>query len=177
MELSTEELERWIDRHAVDAAGQRIGTIADIYVDDATGHAEWLAVTTGLFGSRISFVPLEGAAETGDDIAVAYDKSVVKDSPNVEADGALTEEEEERLYRHYGLSYTPATPAAATIIGTEQAGMQAELQMSGSASIGAEVAPEVARLRLRKRDADAVRALGMDPESLDDDDAAQAPRS
>jgi uncharacterized protein (TIGR02271 family) len=37
---------------------------------------------------------------------VPYEKSQVKDAPNIDADGALTQEEEGRLYRHYGLTYT-----------------------------------------------------------------------
>lgn len=162
MDVSTQDLEDWIDRHAIDSAGQRIGTIADVYVDDATGEPEWLAVTTGLFGSRISFVPLGEARRVGDDVRVAYGKDVVKDSPNVDADGALTEDEEERLYRHYGLKYKDSVPAASTILDTEQAGQQAELQMTGSSSVSAEITPEIARLRLRKRDADAVKAIQLD---------------
>jgi hypothetical protein len=146
-EFTTEELERWIDRHAYDKAGRRIGSIADVYVDDATGKPEWLAVVTGLFGSRISFVPLHGASDQGEHIQVAWEKSMVKDSPNMDVDGQLSEEEEERLFRHYGLTYAP-TASSAEVIDTTVA----ELQEAGSAGLNADFSPEVAQARLRKRE-------------------------
>jgi uncharacterized protein (TIGR02271 family) len=96
----------WIGRTLVDNDGDKIGRIDDIYMDDDTGRPEWLAVSTGWFGNRVSFVPLAGATRKGDDLSVRYGKDQVKDAPNAEADGHLSPEEEERLYRHYGVSYS-----------------------------------------------------------------------
>jgi sporulation protein YlmC with PRC-barrel domain len=104
-DYTTEELERWIDRQVIDIKGHRVGLVADVYIDDATGRPEWLAVMTGLFGTRISFVPLQGMHGDGDKLQVAYDKALIKDSPNMDGDGQLNEEEEERLYQYYGLTY------------------------------------------------------------------------
>lgn len=98
--------ERLIGRNAVGSDGSKIGTINDIYVDDATGEPEWLAVTTGLFGTKVGFVPLQGAELIGDDVVVAYDKSLVKDAPSAEADGHLSPDEETALYAHYGRAST-----------------------------------------------------------------------
>jgi uncharacterized protein (TIGR02271 family) len=100
------ELQNWRDRDLIDRDGDKIGTIADIYLDQETGRPEWLAVKTGLFGSRVSFVPTAEARPEDDQVRVPYEKSHVKDSPNVEADGALSQEEERRLYDHYGLDYS-----------------------------------------------------------------------
>lgn len=94
----------WIDRQAVDSTGQAVGRVVDVYVSDATGEPEWLGVTTRLFGSRMSFVPTQGAVSLGEHVRVAYDRLFIKDSPNVEADGRLSAEEEVRLYRYYGMS-------------------------------------------------------------------------
>src|SRR5215218_7814986 len=93
-------------RTVVDPDGDKIGTVFDVYVDNDTDQPEWLAVTTGLFGTKVSFVPLADAYFVGDDLAVPYAKSVVKDAPNAEADGHLTPDEETALYRHYGRSGT-----------------------------------------------------------------------
>src|SRR5918999_6393183 len=41
----------------------------------------------------------------GDNVRVPYEKSHVKDAPHAEADGALSQQEEARLYQHYGLEY------------------------------------------------------------------------
>jgi hypothetical protein len=100
MAWTAEQLERWINCHAVDKDDHKIGTITDVYIDDATGMPEWLAVTTGWFGTRISFVPLAGANELGGSLQVAYTKAQVKDSPTVDDDGELSEADEASLYTH-----------------------------------------------------------------------------
>lgn len=101
----TEQHESWIGRTLHDASGHKVGKIEDIYTDDDTGQPEWIAVTTGLFGSNVSFVPVAGASLTGDDVTVPFPKEQVKEAPNAGADGQLSQEEEARLYGHYGLDY------------------------------------------------------------------------
>jgi uncharacterized protein (TIGR02271 family) len=101
-----DDMKAWNGRNLIDRDGDKIGSIGDIYLDAATGRPEWIAVNTGLFGSNVSFVPTAEARTEGDDVRVPYEKSHVKDSPNVDADGALSQDEEARLYRHYGLEYS-----------------------------------------------------------------------
>jgi uncharacterized protein (TIGR02271 family) len=102
---NTRTIDQCIGRTLFDADGDRIGKIQDVYLDDQTGQPEWFAVSTGWFGSRISFVPIQGASSEDDDLAVPYSKNQVKEAPNAEPDGRLTQEEEARLYSHYGLRY------------------------------------------------------------------------
>jgi uncharacterized protein (TIGR02271 family) len=99
-----DELQRWHGRDLIDRDGDKIGSIGNVYIDDDTGQPAWLTVKTGLFGMRESFVPTAKARAEGDTVRVPYEKSHVKDAPNVDADGELSQEEESRLYRHYGLS-------------------------------------------------------------------------
>jgi uncharacterized protein (TIGR02271 family) len=96
----------WRGRNAVDSDGDKIGRIDEIYMDSETGKPEWLAVKTGLLGSKVSFIPIAEASDAGGDVRVPYDKQQVKDAPNAEADGELSQEEEASLYRHYGLDYS-----------------------------------------------------------------------
>ena len=98
----------WRGDNAVDSDGEKIGTIEEIYMDAETGKPEWLAVKTGLFGSKLSFIPIAEASETGGGVQVPYDNQQVKDAPAVEPDGELSQEEEANLYRHYGLGYSEA---------------------------------------------------------------------
>ena len=63
-------------------------------MDAETGKPEWLAVKTGMFGSKVSFVPIAEASDAGGDVRLPYDKQQVKDAPNAEADGELSQEEE-----------------------------------------------------------------------------------
>jgi hypothetical protein len=100
-----EDVQTWRGLKMVDADSDKVGTIKDIYLDRQTGEPEWATVKTGLFGTRVSFVPIRDAEKTGDDeVRVPVQKEQVKDAPNVDDDGELSEEEEQRLYEHYGRS-------------------------------------------------------------------------
>jgi len=106
---SVEEVRAWSGRVMVDRDGNRLGEITDIYLDRETDRPEWAVVRTGLFGLRSSFVPLAEAREVGDQIQVPHERTLVKDAPNIDDDGQLSEVEEAELYRHYGLDYDTVT--------------------------------------------------------------------
>jgi uncharacterized protein (TIGR02271 family) len=95
----------WRGRTVVDRDGEKIGKLDDIYVDSRSNAPEWAAVNTGLFGTKSSFVPLEGARPDGENVRVAFAKDEVKDAPSIEPDGELSTDEETQLYRHYGRDY------------------------------------------------------------------------
>jgi stress response protein YsnF len=92
----------WRGRTVVDRDGEKIGTFEELYLDESDRPA-WAAVKTGLFGLRQTFVPLSAAQPAGDDLQVPFDKQQVKDAPNVDPDAQLSAEEEDTLFRHYGL--------------------------------------------------------------------------
>jgi hypothetical protein len=92
----------WRGRTVVDADGEKIGRFDELYLDQED-RAAWAAVNTGLFGLRQTFVPLSGAEPADDALRVPFAKDQVEAAPNVDPDEQLTPEEEERLYRHYGL--------------------------------------------------------------------------
>jgi uncharacterized protein (TIGR02271 family) len=99
----------WQNATMLDRDGDRIGNIDAIYVDDQTGQPEWALVNTGFFGTRSTFVPIAQAAARGDQVQVPYEKQLVKDAPNMDPDGHLSEQEEQELWRHYGLEYGTTT--------------------------------------------------------------------
>jgi uncharacterized protein (TIGR02271 family) len=88
-----------------DSDGSKIGKVGQVYTDDNTGQPTWATVNTGLFGTSESFVPIQDATFTGDDLTVPYSKDQIKDAPNIDADGHLSPDEERRLYEYYSLSY------------------------------------------------------------------------
>jgi uncharacterized protein (TIGR02271 family) len=119
MPPSIETAQAWQGRTMVDPAGDKLGTIDAIYLDDETGQPEWALVYSGLFTAKTTFVPLAQAQDTGDSVQVPYDKQQVIDAPTMEADGSLSQDEEAELYRHYGLDYSEhrsdsGLPAAGT---------------------------------------------------------------
>jgi uncharacterized protein (TIGR02271 family) len=106
MPPSIDTVQNWQGRTMVDPAGGKLGTIDAIYLDDETGQPEWALVTSGLFTAKAAFVPLAQAQATGDSVQVPYDKDQVKSAPTMQADGSLSQDDEAKLYRHYGLGYT-----------------------------------------------------------------------
>jgi sporulation protein YlmC with PRC-barrel domain/stress response protein YsnF len=99
--------------------GDKIGKVSQVFLDDATGSPEWVTVTTGLFGTGESFIPLNQASVRGDEIVVPYDKSTVKGAPRIDdANGHLSESEEAELYRYYGLDYSTGYDTTSAGVGT-----------------------------------------------------------
>ena len=92
-------------RTMLDRDGDKIGKIEDVYEDRQSGRPEWALVSTGLFGTKKTFVPLRGAQPTGEDVRVPLEKAHVKDAPGIDADGELSESEERKLFTHYDLGY------------------------------------------------------------------------
>ena len=102
--LSEAEATRAIGSTAYDSAGEKIGKVGQLFLDDQTGRPEFVTVNTGLFGNNESFVPVENATVDGDRFVVPFSKDKVKDAPNVDLDGGhLSAEEEQRLFQYYGL--------------------------------------------------------------------------
>ena len=96
----------WRGREIVDAEGDKVGTVEELFRDQDTQQPEWAAVRTGLFGTKLSFVPIESAEPAGESVRVPFSKAQIKDAPKIDdSDGQLSQQEEAQLYEHYGMSY------------------------------------------------------------------------
>jgi uncharacterized protein (TIGR02271 family) len=115
---SIDTVQSWQGRTMVDPAGDKLGTIDAIYLDDETGQPEWATVTNGLFTAKTAFVPLAQAQPMGDSVQVPYDRQQVTDAPSMQADGSLSQDEEAQLYRHYGLDDTESRSESGLPAGT-----------------------------------------------------------
>jgi uncharacterized protein (TIGR02271 family) len=123
---------QWQGRTMVGSDGEKIGKISEIYEDPSTGKPEWATVSSGIFGTKSNFVPLAGASTSGEDVRAQVTKDQVKDAPGVEADGELSEQEEQRLFEHYDVPYT--TEGSTTAQGAPEAGQRT----TGGADTGRE---------------------------------------
>jgi hypothetical protein len=124
--------------------GEKIGSIEEIYLDAETNEPEWALVTTGLFGTKQTFVPLRDASEAEGGLSVPFDKSTVKDAPKIDPDGQLSHNEESELYRYYGIdSPSSGTSAGGTPTGDAMTRSEEELDVGTSER-------ETGRARLRK---------------------------
>ena len=98
--------DNYIGRTAVDSEGSKVGTIGQVYLDDQSGEPTWVTVTTGLFGTKQSFAPLQGATADGDDIRLGVPKDLIKGAPSVEDDGHMEQHEQAALFAHYNQYFT-----------------------------------------------------------------------
>jgi uncharacterized protein (TIGR02271 family) len=161
------QVSSWRGEKLHGAGGEKLGTIEDIYLDEETEQPEWFAVKTGLFGTRVSFVPVAEASQAEGHVVVPYDKDQVKGAPHAEPDGALSQQEEAALYRHYGLQYSeagsdtglpagggtaPAPTQERGVVGHDTSGPTTDDAMTRSEEelrVG-KTSQEVGRARLRK---------------------------
>jgi uncharacterized protein (TIGR02271 family) len=97
----------WRGRDIIDADGDKVGTLEELFRDEDTQEPEWAVVRTGMFGTKLSFVPIQGAEPRGEDVQVLFSKAQIKDAPRIDdSDGQLSQDEEAQLYEHYGMSYS-----------------------------------------------------------------------
>jgi hypothetical protein len=101
---SAEQVKSWGGKLLVDRAGLPIGTVTQVYTDDDTGLPEW--ATTRL-GEATVFLPLHDAVEADGQIKVIVHRDDVAKAPLVVDRHHISREEEARLYRHYGIPYSP----------------------------------------------------------------------
>ena len=95
----------WRGRTVRGTDGEKIGTLGDVFLDQETDRPAWGGVRTGLFGRHENFVPLDSVDDDGEDLRVPFDKELVKNAPRIDPDVALTTDEEQALYAHYGREY------------------------------------------------------------------------
>ncbi|MEV0324794.1 PRC and DUF2382 domain-containing protein [Streptomyces sp. NPDC050658] len=94
---------------AYDRNGDKIGGVERVYIDAASGRPGWVTVRTGLFGTKESFVPLDGARREQDSLHVTVTKEAVKEAPAPDAGQRLEADQEQQLYSHYGLGSPGST--------------------------------------------------------------------
>jgi uncharacterized protein (TIGR02271 family) len=157
--IGTDTISRVIGRDVYDQSGEKIGSAAEVYLDDETGQPEWVTVRTGLFGTKESFVPIRDADITDDGVRVPVSKARVKDAPKIDTDGHLSPEEEQELYRYYGMGADTSTTTqqsadfeARPPVGHDTSGPTTDNAMTRSEeqlNVGT-ASEEVGRARLRK---------------------------
>lgn len=119
--------------------GEKIGSVGQVFLDDASGRPEFVTVNTGLFGMKESFIPVAEATFDGGSLTLPYTKDKVKGAPNVDVDaGHLDQTEEDELYRYYGLGQGTG------YAGTETAGTGVDTGLAAGTGTGVDtgVAPE-----------------------------------
>ena len=104
-EITGDSLEQMIDYKVVDQNGDSVGTLHSLWSDPTTGAVEFLGVKTGWIFGQNHVVPAEKAEldETQNVVRLPYTSTFVKEAPSMSAEAEISEEEEENIYRYYGL--------------------------------------------------------------------------
>lgn len=134
-----------------DPAGQEIGLIEGVYLDNGTRRPEWAAVRLG--PDALALVPLANAVPARGGARVDFDLDMVLDAPFqlTALDNEVTEETEDQLYRYYARAgagsgaVDEAREVAATVKdeASEAAGVAKE-EAAGVAEAAKEEAADVA---------------------------------
>src|SRR5215210_2095694 len=100
--MQMDQLQELRGAPVLDASGDQIGKVEEIYYDTEGGHPEWIGLGTGFLGTKRVLVPVQSAELQGDAVHVPYEKDHVKGAPDIDGD-AIPYETEEELYTYYGL--------------------------------------------------------------------------
>jgi hypothetical protein len=106
---SPEQARTWGGKLLVDRDGAPIGTVTQIYSDDATGLPEWATIR---LGEATVFLPLLDAVEVDGRVRVRAKRDDVAKAPLVVSGDRISEQDEARLYGHYGIEYSPERSAS-----------------------------------------------------------------
>ncbi|MCQ9333650.1 PRC and DUF2382 domain-containing protein [Corynebacterium phoceense] len=104
---NTRDIQALFNATAFDSQGEKLGDVKEIFVDDASGQPTFVEVNHGLFGMNSSLVPLRGHRFNGsnaDELVLAFPKDRIKDAPGIDSDAGLSVEEQNEIYRHYGIT-------------------------------------------------------------------------
>jgi sporulation protein YlmC with PRC-barrel domain len=95
-------------RTLLDSAGEKVGVIEDVYVDQQTKKPEWVLVKADPLRGRKTFVPLPVLRWEGDQLQAPYRKEQITSAPYVGDGEQAAPEDEKRLFQHYGIPYSGA---------------------------------------------------------------------
>jgi uncharacterized protein (TIGR02271 family) len=98
MTMHAEEL---IGARVTGGDGQVVGTVEQVFNDDADGRPVWALIRAG---KKDKFVPLGGSKVTKDGLSVPFDSNQIMSSPEVDAGQHMSAAQADQLNRHFGLT-------------------------------------------------------------------------
>jgi len=101
---ATSSAAMYLDRNVVDAQGNKVGSVGQVYVDDGTGQPILITVHTGFLGVKEHFAPLAGSRFNGTDLVLPFGKDVLENSPRIADSTELDGAQQQALYSYYGHS-------------------------------------------------------------------------
>jgi len=143
--VSVDQARQLLGLQVVDTAGDKVGTVSDVSLNDQTGQLSWVTVASGWFGLSESSLPLNGARIDDQRIRVPFDKATIKNAPRLQSGVPLTPQDEDQLSGHYNIPIASVAARGTTENGANTTGYAAgrgrEVAMGGRAEHGLGAAP------------------------------------
>jgi|CZKG01.1.fsa_nt_gi sporulation protein YlmC with PRC-barrel domain len=106
--LSVEQIEDWLGQEVLDADGERLGKLDEVFYSTRSGEAVFASVKSGLLGRHSDTVPLAGASVGRDYVRLAYTAEQIGSvSSEVGGQDSLGREDARRLGELYGIEVAP----------------------------------------------------------------------
>jgi PRC-barrel domain len=102
---------RWKGRIVLDRAGNKLGSVLDVFYDAENDELGWVLLSAAGAGGPTRLVPVARAVEHGNELRLPYDRAVVEGAPGMDPGGRLWPQEEAELYAYWDLPYTGASLA------------------------------------------------------------------
>ena len=111
--IPVENITDWRGQDVVDAVGEKLGKLEEIYFDGETDEPVFAAVKSGR-SQQEPHARAAGArrASGATTCASTARKAEFKKAPSFDTDVELTLDDEAATYQHYALEYTPAGEGA-----------------------------------------------------------------
>ena len=100
----------WHGKMLVDAAGENIGKLQDVYVDVETDVPQFGTVKEGFIDRHLTFVPLAGVLVGPDSLQVTVIREKVRSAPDLQLHGEeMSQDDESALYHYFEQNYVPSS--------------------------------------------------------------------
>ena len=105
--IAVEDIKDWRGQDVLDAQGDKLGKLDEVYYDTRSDLPSFGAVKSGTLSKHVTLVPLTAATAGQSYVRVTTSKDQFKNAPSFDPDAELSADDEAASYRYYGLDYQP----------------------------------------------------------------------
>jgi sporulation protein YlmC with PRC-barrel domain len=167
---SVERIEEWRGEPVLDANGEQLGKLEEVYFDSATGEPLLLSVRTGLLGRKLRLAPLEGATLGHNHVRITATKEQFQSSQELPGDQPFDAEVLAMVESTYGVQL----PERLELWSASE--LEAYRAEAAEAKQRADELEEIAKQRLEERDAARARLQAAQAEAEDAEREAERAR-
>jgi hypothetical protein len=95
---------QWRGQNVLLSGGDKLGKLVDVYYDADTDHAVFLCVKPRRFSSTQLLVPADKVHSAPNGLTADWSDEDVKHAPTTKPGPGLSSDDEQRAFRHYGMT-------------------------------------------------------------------------